>query len=263
MKIHETAIVDPSSEIHESVEIGPYSIIEKNVKIGEGTKIGSCARIYSGVRLGKGNQIFHGCILGGDPQDLSFDTSKITILEIGDNNIFRETTNISRPTNPDKSMRIGSNNMLMCNAHIGHDANMGDHCILAPSAAVGGHVHIGNRVFISGLVAVHQFCRIGDYGMAAGLAKITKDIPPFCTVDGNPAGVVGVNAVGIRRAGFGSDVRRSIQNAYKVIYHSDLVTNKAIERLKSEGDRIPEVDYIIRFFEETKRGVTEYSAYDV
>ena len=118
---------------------------------------------------------------------------------------------------------------------------------------------MGNKIFVSALTGVHQFCQIGDYAMAAGLGKITNDIPPYCTADGNPAVIIGLNVVGLRRAGFSSETRREIQNAYKVIYHSRFVTSKAVEELKKKTDRIPEVDNIIRFFESSKRGVTDHA----
>ncbi len=258
MKIHPTAIIDSTAELHESVEVGPYTIIEKNVKIDEGTVISSCCRIYEGTRIGKNNKIFHNVMLGALPQDLGFDPSEETHTIIGDNNTFHEGNQISRGTRPDSPTTIGSNNFFMGNFHLGHDSSIGSNNILTQGAVVAGHVHIGNRVFISGLAAVHQFCRIGDFAMLAGLSKVTKDVPPFCTVDGNPAGVISINSVGLRRAGFSSEQRNAIREAYKVVYHSDLITSQAVQHLKNMEHRIEEVDYIIHFLEESARGITDH-----
>ena len=40
--------------------------------------------------------------------------------------------------------------MLMVNAHIGHDAQFGNHCILANNVMIAGHVHCGNNVNMMG-----------------------------------------------------------------------------------------------------------------
>ena len=255
--IHPTAIVDPSAKLHESVTVGPYSIIEENVEIGEGSEIESCVRIYANVKIGKSNKFYHNTGIGSDPQHLNFDQKTKTILEIGDGNVFREGVYVARGTYTDSIMKIGNHNYLMNNTHIGHDCSIGDYSVFATGAAVGGHVAIGNYVFISGLVAIHQFCNIGDYGMAAGLGKITNDLPPYCTADGNPALIIGVNAVGLRRAGFSSETRKEIQNAYKLIYRSGLVTSKAVEKLKEQKNS-PEVEKIIDFIDASKRGIIDH-----
>ncbi len=254
MSIHPTAIIDSDTEIHPSVQIGPHTIVERGVTIGEGSIIDSGVRIYQQTRIGKHNHIFHGSVLGCLPQDLGFDSGSETRLEIGDYNVFREGVNISRATNPEQPTLIGSRNYFMGNAHIGHDCRFGDHNIVVNGAVIGGHVQVGNRVFISGLVAIHQFCRIGDFAMLAGLAKIVKDVPPYAVADGNPASLVGTNVIGLRRNGFSSLQRRIIKHAYKVIHQSGLDTTRALEDLASEKGS-PEVDAIIDFFRMSKRGV--------
>jgi UDP-N-acetylglucosamine acyltransferase len=259
MKIHPTAIIDSSARLHESVEVGPYTIVEGNVTIDEGTRIASSARIYSGTRIGRNNRIYHNATLGCDPQHLMFDLSTETELIIGDGNIFRENVNISRSTYPEHPMRIGNNNMIMSGVHLAHDCKLGDNNLFVSNSAIGGHVEVGNRAFISGVVGMHQFCRVGDFALVAGLCKVTRDVPPFCIVDGNPAGVTGVNVVGLRRAGFSSEVRRAVQEAYRIIYHSNLVTSQAIQSLKAMDERMPEIDSIISFLESSKRGIVDYS----
>ncbi len=259
MKIHPTAIIDPGAVLHESVEVGPYSIVEGDVRIGEGTVIGSSVHIFGGTTIGRNNRIHHGVCLGSIPQDIGFDTSVRTETIIGDNNQFREGVLISRGTKPESPTRIGDNNFMMGNFHLGHDSVMGNNCIITQGAVIAGHVHIGNRVFISGLVAIHQFCRIGDYAMVAGLSKITKDVPPFCTADGNPAQIIGQNVVGLRRAGKSSEVRNAIKEAYRVVYHSNLMTSQAIKKLKEMDSPMEEIRYIVDFLESSDRGITDHS----
>lgn len=258
MKIHPTAIVDPKAEIHESVEIGPYSVIDKDVTINEGSFIDSNVRIYSGTKIGKFNKIFHGTALGGLPQDISFKPETKTHLIIGDGNTFRESCFFHRASNEGHNSVVGNNNYIMGNVHMGHDCSIGNNNIIAQGTVLGGHLTIGNKVFLSALVGVHQFVSIGDYAMVAGLAKIVKDIPPYTTVDGNPATVIGLNSVGLKRASFSTEIRNEIKRAYKVIYHSGLNTTQALTELDKLGNHCNEVKEIISFFKNSKRGVTDH-----
>ena len=258
MKIHPTAIVDPKAEIHESVEIGPFCIVEKDVSIGEGTVLQSNVRIESGTKIGKFNKFSHGCAMGGVPQDLGFNPELRTKLVIGDNNTFRESCIWHRSTKEDSPTVVGDKCFFMGNVHAGHDSKIGNNVIVVQGSIIGGHCVVKNNAFISGLVAIHQFVTIGEYSILAGLAKITKDVPPFVTVDGNPASVIGLNTVGLKRAGFKPEVRTEIKNAYKIFYHSGFNTKQALEEFGKTSDHSEEVRKIISFFEESKRGVTDH-----
>jgi UDP-N-acetylglucosamine acyltransferase len=119
---------------------------------------------------------------------------------------------------------------------------------------------LGNKIFVSGLTGIHQFVRVGDYAMVAGVAKIVKDIPPYSTVDGNPATVIGLNAVGLKRNGFNADTRTAIKRAYKIIYHSGFNTSQALAELEKDQNIIPEVRFLMDFFKTSKRGVTDHRA---
>jgi UDP-N-acetylglucosamine acyltransferase len=260
MSIHPTAIVHPDAKIHDTATIGPFCIIEEDTSIGEGTILDSSVVVHSGTMIGKNNRIFHSAVLGGLPQDLGFKSETKTGLEIGDGNLIRESCLIARATRTDKPTRIGNNNYIMGNVHLAHDGSIGNNVIVVQNTILAGHVEIGNNVFISGLVALHQFGRVGDHSMLAGCSKIVKDVPPFTTIDGNPATIIGLNTVGLKRGGFPADVRAAIKATYKTIYHSSLNTKQAIARLQEEKSPIPEVQKIIEFFVSSKRGVTDHRA---
>ncbi len=257
-EIHPTAIVHPDVELGDGITIGPYTVIEKDVKIGDGTTIESAVRIYSGTRIGKNNRIFHGATLGGEPQDLGFNPSIKSFLEIGDENIFRENCTIHRGSKEGNVTRFGNKNYIMGGVHFAHDTQVGNENIIAQNSVIAGHVKIGNKTFISGLVAIHQFARVGDYAMLAGCSKVAKDSPPYSMIDGNPATVIGQNLVGLKRAGFSAEDREKIKHAYKIIYHSGLNFSQAIAKLKEENDPNPYVKNIIEFFETSERGVTDH-----
>lgn len=257
MKIHPTAIIDPSAKLHESVEVGPFCIIEGDVELGEGTWLESCVKIYSGTRAGKFNKFYHTAMIGGPPQDLGFKLETKTYCEIGDYNHFREGITIHRATKPGNATRIGNRNYLMAQTHIAHDCQLADDIILVTNGQLAGHVKVFNKAFIS-VAAVHQFGRVGEYAMLGGYAKVVKDVPPFCIIDGNPGEVIGLNVVGLKRAGFKKEIRDKIKHTYKIIYRSGLNTSQALAKLKEENDPTPEVQNIIRFFEESDRGVSDH-----
>ena len=186
MTIHAMAIVADGAQLHPSVEVGPFSIIDDGAVIGEGTVIGSGVRIHGSCRIGAHNQIFDNAVLGALPQDTAFDPATESYLTIGDHNVLREGVNISRAKIEGASTRLGDHNFFMCNVHLGHDCEFGSHIIIAPGTVIGGHVEVADRAFFSGVVAVHQFCRIGSLAMIGGSTMVSKDVPPFAMAAGSP-----------------------------------------------------------------------------
>jgi UDP-N-acetylglucosamine acyltransferase len=255
--IHPSAIVDPSARLHPSVSVGPYSQIEADVEIGEGCIVEGGVHIHGGTRLGRENRICRGAQLGCEPQDLGFSPEKSRPLVIGDRNHFRENVIISRGVKSEHGTVIGDNNYFMCGFHAGHDCRIGSRNIFGSNTLLAGHIELGSNIFISGLVGIHQFCRVGDYAMVAGCAKVVKDIPPYVTADGNPARIVGLNSVGLRRAGIPADTRAAIKQAYKILYNSQLNTSQALQQLK-ESPPSETMQKIIGFFERSDRGVTDH-----
>jgi|JI8StandDraft_1071087.scaffolds.fasta_scaffold217693_1 UDP-N-acetylglucosamine acyltransferase len=258
MSIHPTAIVHPKAHVHENAIVGPFCIVEEGVTIGDGTILHSSVVLHSGTKVGKNNQFFHGAAMGGLPQDLSFKPETHTELIIGDNNLIREGAIFHRGTKKETPTTIGNGNYLMGNMHIAHDCKFGNNNIVVQNSIIAGVVEVGSNVFISGLVAIHQFAKVGDYAMLAGCSKIVKDVPPYATIDGNPATIIGLNTVGLKRAGFNPEIRAAIKSAYKTIYHKGLNTKQAIAQLQEENSPFPEVRKILDFFLNSKRGVTAH-----
>lgn len=257
MTIHAMAIVADGAQLHPSVEAGPFTIIDAGAVIGEGTVIGSGVRIHGNTRIGVHNKIFDNAVLGALPQDTAFDPATESYLTIGDHNVLREGVNISRAKVEGASTLLGDHNFFMCNVHLGHDCAFGSHIIIAPGTVIGGHVEVADRAFFSGLVAVHQFCRIGELAMIAGGTKVVKDIPPFSMADGNPATLVGSNVVGLRRNGVEQAQRTAIKNAYKTLFKSGLNVSQALKQLQGR-EHGAEVSAIIEFFEQSPRGITDH-----
>jgi UDP-N-acetylglucosamine acyltransferase len=234
------------------VQVGPFAVVDAGVRVGPDSVIQAHARLMAGTRMGAGNVVHHGAVIGGPPQDLSFDPATTTFVEIADRNTFREGVTVHRATKPGGATRIGSDNYLMAHSLVAHDCVLGDRNIFANNATLAGHVHVDHHVFLSGHTAIHQFARIGAYAMVSGLTGVSQDVPPYVTVDGHRADIVGLNVVGLRRAGFDGEARRRIKAAYRLIYRSGLTRDDALALLQAEDDS-PEVGEILRFFAADRR----------
>ncbi|MBK1723350.1 acyl-ACP--UDP-N-acetylglucosamine O-acyltransferase [Thiocystis violacea] len=258
MKIHPTAIIEDGSSVHASVSVGPYSIVESGAEIGEGCRIDSCVRIYGNTRMGAHNRVCHGATLGSEPQDLSFTPEKAKPLVIGDHNHFKEGVNISCGVKSEEGTRIGSHNYWMAFSHAGHDCIVGDHNIFANTATLAGHVEVAHHCFLSGQVAVHQFCRIGAYAMVAGVTGVPQDVPPFALVDGHRARLLGLNVVGLRRNGFSQEQRSRIKGVYRLLFKSGLPLKQAVSAAERDYPG-PETEEILAFVRTSQRGIVSFA----
>lgn len=231
--VHCSAIVSPTARIDRDVEIGPYCIVENDTVVQSGCKLESRVVVKTGTVLGPNNHIFEGAVIGGMPQHVHVPDQPGKVV-IGAGNTIRENATVHRALEEDEATTIGDNNLLMVNVHIAHDCRVGNNTIFANNAMIAGHVSVGDRAYVSGAVAVHQFCRIGSLAMVGGQSHIVKDVPPFVTVDGLSSYVVGLNQIGLRRAGYSAAEIRRIKDAYRVIYRSNLTWNEILARLRDE-----------------------------
>ena len=248
------AYIHPEAQIGENVEIGPFVYIDKNVVIGDNNIIMPNANILYGARIGNNNRIFPGAVIGAVPQDLKFKGEETT-AEVGDNNTIRENVTINRGTAAKGKTVVGSNNLLMEGVHVAHDAIIGNGCIIGNSTKFAGEIIIDDYSIISASVLMHQFCRVGGYGMIQGGSRFSKDIPPFIIAGRDPIAYCGINIVGLRRRGFSNELIENIHNAYKIIYNSGKNTAEALEQVKQEVPMSPEIEYIISFIENSQRGI--------
>lgn len=248
------AYIHPEAQIGENVEIGPFVYIDKNVVIGDNNIIMPNANILYGARIGNNNRIFPGAVIGAIPQDLKFKGEETT-AEIGDNNTIRENVTINRGTAAKGKTVVGSNNLLMEGVHVAHDAIVGNGCIIGNSTKFAGEIIIDDYSIISASVLMHQFCRVGGYGMIQGGSRFSKDIPPFIIAGRDPIAYCGINIVGLRRRGFSNELIENIHNAYRIIYNSGKNTAEALEQVKQEVPMSKEIEYIISFIENSQRGI--------
>lgn len=254
-EIHKTAVIATGAEIAEDVKIGPYSVIGDHVSIDRGTVIGSYVQIEGWARIGRNNKIGNGVSIGLPPQNLDYEGEK-THLFIGDNNIIREYVTIHRGTvEGGGETRIGNNNLFMVYSHVAHDCSLGNNITLGNSANLAGHVEVEDQAYISRLVGIHQFVKIGRLSLIGSHSKLSKDLPPYIEVQGHPARVVGVNAVGLRRNGFPGQLRTEIKKAFNLLYDSENNIGQAIEKMDQELQAGEEVEHFISFLKSSTRGI--------
>ncbi len=253
--IHPTAIVDPSARIGSGVTIGAYSVIGADVEIGDDTWIGPHVVINGPTRIGSENRIYQFSSLGDAPQDKKY-RDEPTRLEIGDRNVIRESVTINRGTVGGGGLtQVGNDNWLMAYIHIAHDCHVGNHTIFSNNASLAGHVRVEDWVILSGFTLVHQFCSIGAHSFTGMGSAISKDVPPFLMVSGNPAHPHGINTEGLKRRGFSAEAVRNLRQAYKLLYRSNLSLEEAKEQLQALASASPEVGHFAAFLERTQRSV--------
>ena len=248
------AYIDPEAQIGQNVEIAPFVFIDRNVVIGDNNKIMSGAKILYGSRIGQGNTIFPGAVIGAIPQDLKF-RGEETTAEVGDNNLIRENVTINRGTAAKGKTVVGNNNLLMEGVHVAHDARIGNGCIIGNSTKMAGEIVIDDNSIISASVLMHQFCRVGGYGMIQGGCRFSKDVPPYIIAGREPICYAGINIVGLRRRGFSNETIEQIHNAYRIIYQSDLNITNALAKIEAEMEMTPEISYSVEFIRSSQRGI--------
>ena len=247
------AYIHPEAQIGENNIIGPFCYIDKNTVIGDNNVLQNSVTINYGARIGNNNEIFPGTSISTKPQDQKF-KGEDTTCEIGDNNSIRENVTISRGTASKGTTKVGSNNLLMENMHIAHDCIIGNGCIIGNSTKFAGEVVVDDYAIISAVVLCHQFCHIGSYVMIQGGCRFSQDIPPFIIAGKEPTRYCGINLVGLRRRGFDNDLINNIHEAYRILY-SKGVLKEGIEEIRKKLSVTKEIEYIIKFVENSKRGI--------
>jgi UDP-N-acetylglucosamine acyltransferase len=259
MKIHPSAVVDKDADIAPDVIIGPGAVISAGVGIGPGCHIGPHVIIDTGTILGPGVQVYAGAVIGTEPQDLKYSGHPSGVV-IGDGTIIREYVTINRSTGKGAMTRIGPNCLLMANTHVAHECIIGENVVMANLVTLAGHVTIEDNAVLGGMAVIHQFVRVGRMAMVGGASGLMKDAPPYMITFGSPpARVYGVNKVGLKRQGVSEKVRDDIKRAFKFLFRSGLNFSQGLERIREEIDPSPEINHLLRFFDETKRGISPSS----
>ena len=249
------AIVSSRAQLGEGVTVGPFAVIGPDVVLGDRTTVGAHAVIEGPTRIGADNQIFQFACVGAAPQDKKY-RGEPTQLNIGDRNVFREFSTMNRGTASGRGLTtIGSDCLFMAYSHVAHDCDIGSKVILANCATMGGHVQIGDWVQLGGLSAIHQFCKVGAHAFVGGGAVLTRDLPPYVMIAGNPAAPHSINAEGLKRRGFTPAQIRNLRLAYRILYRSHLKLADAVAQLTELARENAEVQPLLAFIDASTRSL--------
>ena len=252
-QISPLAFVHPEAQLGDNNIIGPFCYIDRDTVIGNNNSFHNSVTIHIGARIGNNNEIFPGASISTKPQDLKF-KGEASTCEIGNNNSIRENVTISRGTASKGKTMVGNNCLLMENMHIAHDCVVGNNCIVGNSTKFAGEVTVEDNAIVSAAVLTHQFCKIGGYVMVQGGCRFSQDIPPYIIAGKEPTHYCGINLVGLRRRGFSNETIEHIHEAYRLLY-SKGVLKEGTEAIRSNLEITPEIQYIIDFVENSKRGI--------
>lgn len=260
MAVHPSTVIQGQAEIADDVEIGPYCFIQGNVRIGRGTIVEGHVTLGSrhGVMvIGENNRFAPGAVIGGPPQDMTY-KGEPTKLIIGSGNTFREFSTVNIATSKAKKETvIGNNNYLMAYTHVGHDCEIGNNVVIANDTHIGGHTIIEDNVTIGGVCAFNQFTMVGKNSFIAGASVVNKDILPFSKAQGNYAVCRATNKVGLQRKGFSNDEVENIHRAMRIVLMSSDTVEEGIARIKKECAPSENIDYLINFIRNSKRGIAK------
>jgi UDP-N-acetylglucosamine acyltransferase len=255
-EIDARADVSPTARIGRDVRIGAFAVVGVDVELGDGCVLGHHAVVQGPARLGRGNHVYPFAVVGGDPQDLTYKGERVS-LEVGDANEFREFSTVNRGTVKGGGVtRVGSHNLIMSYAHIGHDCLIGDHTIFVNGGTLAGHVTVEDYATVGAFCPVQQYCRVGKYSYIGAHTVITQDVPPFSkVVSPRDSRCYGVNTTGLERQGFSAERIESIEKAYRFLLRSKLNTSQALEKMRETLAGSEDVLSLIRFIESAERGL--------
>lgn len=252
--IHPTAIVHPQAELGENVEIGPFCVVEEGAVIGEGTVLKAHVVVHHWTILGRNNRVLPGAILGGDAQDFKYNGEQ-TWLRIGDGNMIGEHVTLHRSSKPGSETTIGDKNYFMGYTHIGHDCRIGNQVVMTNYAGLAGHCQVDDGAIIAAYAGTHQGVRVGTLAMLGAGALCSQDITPFTTAIGIPARPIGLNSIGMQRAGISDEHRQAVQQAFHILNMRRLNVENAVEKIKAEVPDIPAIRIFLAFIEGSERGI--------
>jgi UDP-N-acetylglucosamine acyltransferase len=247
MTIDPTARVAGSARIGDEVEIGPYCVVGPDVELGRGVRLIAHVSIAGVTTIGEGTVIYPFASLGTPPQSVHYRGGP-TRLIVGPRCELREGVTMNTGTEDGGGeTRVGEQCTLMAGSHVGHDCRVGNNVIFANNVVLGGHVSVGDHTFFGGHVAIHQFVRVGEGVMMAGMSAARDDIIPFGFALGQTGALVGLNIVGLRRRGATRDEMHQLRRAYRSLFFVKGRLADRIDAVAQEFAADPLVGKIIVF----------------
>jgi UDP-N-acetylglucosamine acyltransferase len=256
--IHPSSAIDPRARLGTGVRVGAFCVIGPEATLEDGVELGHHVVLEGRVALGARVKVGHGAVVGGVPQDLKWKDGTPSGVRIGAGSVLREYVTVHRATKVEGWTEIGRDCLVMAMSHVAHDCRLGDGVIVINYAGITGHCEIGERATVGGHCGMVPFTRIGAYAYLGGMAKITADVPPYVLVEGHPATARAINVVGLRRAGMGAEDRRSLQDAFRILYRSGVTPARAVERIREEVPMTAPIASLLAFVADaTRHGIVQ------
>lgn len=247
MAIDPTARVAEGARIGDDVEIGPYCLVGPQTEIKGGVRLVAHVNVAGVTTIGEGTVVYPFASLGTPPQSVHY-RGGATRLVIGARCEVREGVTMNTGTEGGGGItRVGERCFFMVGSHVGHDCQVGSDVTLANNVVLGGHVSVGDRTFLGGNAAVHQFVRIGEGAMMAGLSGAAADIIPFGYALGQIADLVGLNVIGLRRRGVTRPELHRLRKAYRNLFFGKGLFADRLEAVAGECAGDPLVEKVIAF----------------
>ncbi len=253
-QIHPLALVETGAQLAADVVVGPFAYIGPSVTLGPGCVVHHHATLEGDTVAGAGNHFFPYCTVGAAPQDLKYRGGRCRLI-LGDRNCIRENVTLHIGTEDGGGLtRIGHDNLLMVNVHVAHDCQIGDRCIIANNVMLAGHIEVQDGAVISGAVAVHHFVTVGQYSFIGGVSGVVHDVPPFLVVNGHPAGVRGVNRVGLRRKGYNEQQLEPLKTAYRMLFKESAPLSTQMRRVAELFPDHSDIATLLAFIQRSAQG---------
>jgi UDP-N-acetylglucosamine acyltransferase len=252
--IHPTAIVHPGATIGKQVEVGPFCVVGEHVSIGPRTVLQAHVVVNGWTDIGEDCHVYPFATIGAASQDRKYEGER-ALTRVGNRTVLREYVSIQRATGFGEVTAVGDDCLLLAYVHVAHNCILGNGVTMSNLAQLAGHVEVGDFTTIGGQAGVHQFTRIGRYAMIGGASKLTKDVPPFFLIEGNPARPYGLNSVGLRRAAFSTAERNEIKRFYKILYDPKMNVTQALAAMKAEAATDPGREIVAFLESPSERGV--------
>jgi len=251
---YENVSIHPTAEIGQEVEIGPFTYIGPECRVGDGTRLHNHVTLFANVTLGSHNEVYPNAVIGGLPQDKKYE-GEDSRVEIGDHNVIRECVTISSGTKRgDGLTQIGNRNLIMACCHIAHDCLLENDIVMANNVLLGGHVKVESFASFGGLAAVHHFVTVGRHAFVGGLTRVTRDVPPFMLVEGNPFRVWSINKVGLKRRGIPQTSFQALKEVHRLLFRSRTSRLELYADIEKRFPAVPEVLALVDFLRASEKG---------
>jgi UDP-N-acetylglucosamine acyltransferase len=255
VRVHPTAIVEKGAQLGKGVQIGPFCVVGSKAVLHDWVRLDSHVTVQGRTTIGERSAIYQFATIGVIPQDLKF-RNEDTELVIGAENSIRQYVNISIGTEGGGGRTvIGKRNLLMVYVHVAHDCVIGDNCVFANAVSLAGHVTVKDHAFLGGYAAVHQFVKVGELAMLGGGSMVVQDVPPFVMVQGDRAAPIGLNIVGLKRAGFSTEEVKDIKAMYRLLYNENLTVEDCLSRIERDVSDSRWRKMFVQFIKASERGV--------